>query len=277
MCKCMKVSKNAYYHWLRNKDSLHFNASKMLLKERIKAVFNNSKQIYGSYRIQKQLEREQLFYSRSYIGLLMKQMGLRSVLKKKFVVTTDSNHSFKIAKNKLDRDFTSLSLGQKLVSDITYIRVNQQWNYLTTIMDLADRKIIGWSLSEDMTTENTVLKAWVRARRTRAIAAECIFHSDRGVQYASNKITAMFSFNRKITQSMSRKGNCWDNAVAESFFKTIKYEWINRFKYTSYNQLYNSINEYLNWYNTERLHSSLGYCTPLEIELKLKGIINKAA
>ena len=251
MCKCMKVSKNAYYHWLRNKDSLHFNASKMLLKERIKAVFNNSKQIYGSYRIQKQLEREQLFYSRSYIGLLMKQMGLRSVLKKKFVVTTDSNHSFKIAKNKLDRDFTSLSLGQKLVSDITYIRVNQQWNYLTTIMDLADRKIIGWSLSEDMTTENTVLKAWVRARRTRAIAAECIFHSDRGVQYASNKITAMFSFNRKITQSMSRKGNCWDNAVAESFFKTIKYEWINRFKYTSYNQLYNSINEYLNWYNTE--------------------------
>lgn len=277
MCKCMKVSKNAYYHWLRTKDSLHFNASKMLLKERIMAIYNNSRQIYGSYRIQKQLEREQLFYSRSYIGLLMKQMGLRSILKKKFVVTTDSNHSFKIAENKLDRDFTSLSLGEKLVSDITYIRVNQQWNYLTTIMDLADRKIIGWSLSEDMTTENTVLKAWVQARRSRTLNEKCIFHSDRGVQYASNKMTSIFNFNRKITQSMSRKGNCWDNAVAESFFKTIKYEWINRFKYTSYNQLYNSIEQYLNWYNTERLHSSLGYSTPQEIELKLKGIINKAA
>jgi transposase InsO family protein len=249
----------------------------MFLKERIKAIFNKSKQIYGSCRIQKQLERENIFYSRSYIGLLMKEMNLRSVLKKKFVVTTDSNHSFKIAENKLDRDFSSLSLGQKWVSDITYIRVNQQWNYLTTIMDLADRKIIGWSLSENMTTENTVLKAWICARRTRAINAECIFHSDRGAQYASNKITSMFFFNQKITQSMSRKGNCWDNAVAESFFKTIKYEWLNRFKYTSYNQLYASIDEYLNWYNTERLHSSLGYLTPLEMELKIKGIMNKAA
>ncbi len=273
----MKVSKNAYYHWLRTKDTPYSKTSKMLLKERIKIIFNNSKQIYGSYRVQKQLERENIVYSRSYIALLMKEMNLRSILKKKFTVTTDSNHSFKIAENKLNRDFSSVSLGQKLVSDITYIRVNQQWNYLTTIMDLADRKIIGWSLSEDMTTENTVLKAWICARRNRAINAKCIFHSDRGVQYASNKITSLFSFNRKITQSMSRKGNCWDNAVAESFFKTIKYEWINRFKYTSYNQLYGSIKEYLNWYNTERLHSSLGYCTPLEIELKLKGIINKAA
>ena len=204
-------------------------------------------------------------------------MNLISVLKKKFVVTTDSNHSFKIAENKLDRNFSSLSLGQKWVSDITYIRVNQQWNYLTTIMDLADRKIIGWSLSENMTTENTVLKVWICARRTRAINAKCIFHSDRGVQYASNKITALFSFNRKITQSMSRKGDYWDNAVAESFFKTIKYEWLNRFKYTSYNQFNVSIEQYLNWYNTERLHSSLGYLTPLEMELQLKGIINKAA
>lgn len=102
---------------------------------------------------------------------------------------------------------------------------------------------------------------------------------DDGVafRYTSNKMTSIFYFNRKITQSMSRKGNCWDNAVAESFFKTIKYEWINRFKYTSYNQLYKSIDQYLNWYNNERLHSSLGYCTPLEIELQLKGIINKAA
>ena len=138
----MKVSKNAYYHWLRNKDSLDLNSSKMLLKERIKAIFNNSKEIYGSYRIQKQLEREQLFYSRSYIGLLMKQMGLRSVLKKKFVVTTDSNHSFKIAKNKLDRDFTSLSLGQKLVSDITYIRVGLSSKFGTTIKDGTHHLII---------------------------------------------------------------------------------------------------------------------------------------
>lgn len=119
------------------------------------------------------------------------------------------------------------------MSDITYIRVNNHWNYLTTIIDLADRKVVGWTLSEDMTVENTVLKAWCHARKTRNITNDFIFHSDRGVQYASNIMTNIICFNSKMTQSMSRKGNCWDNAVAESFFKTIKYEWLYRFKFNS--------------------------------------------
>ena len=104
-----------------------------------------------------------------------------------------------------------------------------------------------------------------------------IFHLDRGVQYASNKMTNLFSLNMKITQSMSRKGNCWDNAVAESFFKTIKYEWLYRFKFHTYSQLHESIHNYITWYNTKRLHSSLGYLSPLEMEMKLKGIIKKTA
>ena len=163
------------------------------------------------------------------------------------------------------------------MSDITYIRVNDNWNYLTTILDLADRKIVGWSLSKDMTTEKTIMKAWINARATRSINYSLIFHSDRGVQYASNKMSSLFSFNKKITQSMSRKGNCWDNTVAESFFKTIKHEWLYRFKFTSYNQLFNSIEDYIDWYNTKRLHSGLGYLSPLEMEIKLRGIIKKAA
>lgn len=277
MCKCMKVSKNAYYYWIKNKDFLKIKTSKILLKERIKIIFENSREIYGRYRIQKMLERENLFYSCSYIGLLMKEMGLKSVLKRKFVVTTNSKHVFPIAKNKLNRDFTSLKLGEKWISDITYIRVNDNWNYLTTVMDLADRKIVGWSLSQDMTTENTVMKAWVSACKTRTINDGFIFHSDRGVQYASNKMTNLFAFHKKITQSMSRKGNCWDNAVAESFFKTIKHEWLYRFKFNSYLQLYTSIEEFINRYNTERLHSSLGYITPLEMEIKLKGVKKNVA
>jgi transposase InsO family protein len=204
-------------------------------------------------------------------------MGLKSIVRKKYVVTTDSNHSFKIAENTLNRDFSSLKLGQKWVSDITYIRVNDDWNYLTTIMDLADRKIVGWALSEDMTTENTIMKAWHEASRNRTITWDFIFHSDRGVQYASNALTNLFSFNSKITQSMSRKGNCWDNAVAESFFKTIKHEWLNRFKFTSFNQLFASIHDYINWYNTKRIHSALGYISPLEMEIKLRGKLNNAA
>jgi transposase InsO family protein len=273
----MKVSKNAYYHWFKNKDIVNLKTPRAYLKERILFIFKQSREIYGSYRIQKKLDREGLIYCRSYIGLLMKEMDLRSVLKRKFVITTDSNHQHLIANNELDRDFYSLKLGQKWVSDITYIRVNDDWNYLTTIIDLADRKVVGWSLSEDMTTQNTVMKAWIDARKTRKICNNLIFHSDRGVQYASNKMTNLCNFNLKITQSMSRKGNCWDNAVAESFFKTIKYEWLYRFKFKSYNQLYASIEDYIYWYNTERLHSSLGYLSPLEMEIKLREIIKKVA
>jgi putative transposase len=273
----MKVSKNAYYHWYKFKDLVVIKSPKMYLKERIKILFDQSRQIYGSSRIQKMLEREGLIYSRSYVGLLMKELGLRSVLKRKYVVTTDSKHSFPLANNELNRDFTSLKLGEKWVSDITYIRVNDDWNYLTTVIDLADKRVVGWTLSEDMTTENTTMKAWIDARSNRNIIDGFIFHSDRGVQYASNKMTNLFSFNRKITQSMSRKGNCWDNAVAESFFKTIKHEWLYRFKFTSYSQLYQSVEDYINWYNTKRIHSSLGYISPLEMEIKLRGNMNKAA
>jgi len=273
----MKISKNAFYNWLRSKEIIKTKSSKLILKQKIKMVFENSRQIYGSCRIKKKLERQGLFYSRSYIALLMKEMGLKSVLRKKYVVTTDSNHSNPIAKNELNREFASYELGQKWVSDITYVQVNDDWNYLTTIIDLADRKVVGWSLSENMTTKDTILKAWFSARNNRDIAPNHIFHSDRGVQYASNMISKLFYFNRKITQSMSRKGNCWDNAVAESFFKTIKYEWLNRFKFKSFEQLYNSIKNYITWYNTERLHSSLGYLTPLEMEIKLRTAIKNVA
>lgn len=273
----MVVSKNAYYHWLKSKDSVVVETAKDHLKRRIQSVFEDSREIYGSHRIQKKLEREGLKYCRSYISLLMKEMGLKSVLKRKFVVTTDSNHAFSIVKNVLNRDFDSLQIGKKWISDITYIRVNDNWNYLTTIIDLADRKVVSRTLSEDMTAQNTIVKAWYLARNKRQIKDGFIFHSDRGVQYASDKMTTLLGCNNKIIQSMSRKGNCWDNAVAESFFKTIKHEWLYRFKYNSYKQLYESIENYVDWYNTERLHSSLGYLTPLEMELKLKGYINKAA
>ena len=137
--------------------------------------------------------------------------------------------------------------------------------------------MVGWSLSDDMTTENTLIKAWIMARDNRNIQPNFIFHSNRGVQYASNKMTSLFSFNWKISQSMSRKGNCWDNAVAESFFKSIKHEWLYRFKFNSYQELYHSIKNYIKWYNTERLHQSLGYLTPIEMEQKLRKLINIAA
>jgi len=182
----MRVSRNAYYHWLKTKDNQ--NTKLIYLKERIKSIFQASHQIYGSIRVQKMLARENLVYSVSYISHLMRKLGLKSVLKKKFVVTTDSDHNNPIATNSLNREFDALEIGKKWVSDITYIRVGDHWNYLTTIIDLADRKVVSWVLSTDMTTGNTIYKAWIKARNTRNIKEGFIFHSDRGVQYTSNKI-----------------------------------------------------------------------------------------
>ena len=267
----MNVSVNSYYSWLRTMDKPKNQSQTSFYKERIKQVWEKSRKIYGSARIQKQLEREKIYLNRSYIAYLMKQMGIRSVIYKTFkVMTTDSNHNLPIAENILNRDFNSLELGHKWVSDITYIKVGKQWNYVTTILDLADRKILAWTLSQDMTTENTVYKTWLKATQARQITKNHIFHSDRGVQYASTKIKDLFKNNVKITQSMSRKGNCWDNAVAESFFKTLKYECANRYIFKSILQAHRTIQSYIKWYNYERLHSSLGYLTPAEMELKIR-------
>ena len=277
MCNCMKISKNSYYNWLKVKDIPKKQTTTTFLKDRILELFKESREIYGSCRLQKMLERENLFYSRSYVAVLMRELGLKSVLKRKFVVTTNSNHTYPIAKNILNRNFESNSIGEKWVSDITYIRVNDDWNYLTTIMDLADRKIVGWSLSEDMTVKNTVWSAWLSAISIGNIKFNFIFHSDQGVQYAANKMSRVLRENIKITQSMSRKGNCWDNATAESLFKTIKYECTNRYKFTSNQQLFDCLKDYICWYNTKRIHTTLGYKTPLEMQLELEKLFNKAA
>ncbi len=265
----MRVSTNGYYNWLRPKDTKSSSPSTDYLKMRIKIIFDKSKGTYGATRVCKALEREKLVYCRSYIALLMRQLGLKSVICKKFkVATTDSNHKLPIAENRLNRDFESQVLGQKWVSDITYIMVGNKWHYVTTVMDLADRKIIAWVLSDDMTTENTVYKAWIKAREKRGITEGHIFHSDRGIQYASKLFSS--SFKGDMNQSMSRKGNCWDNAVAESFFKTLKYECVNRYRFIDCVHAFGVIDEYINWYNNERLHSSLGYLTPAEKELQLR-------
>nr|WP_010521862.1 IS3 family transposase [Aquimarina agarivorans] len=139
------------------------------MNNRITSIFYENKEIYGSTRIQKILAKEELNYSVSYIGRLMNLLGLKSILKKKFVITTDSDHTNPIAENILNREFDCEEIGKKWVSDITYIPVANHWNYLTTIIDLADRKLVGWSLSKDMTTENTVYKAWLNARNNREV------------------------------------------------------------------------------------------------------------
>lgn len=279
MCKYLRVSKNSYYSWKRKKSTKSNSENrKDLLKKQIKEIYDDSRGTYGSPRITARLAKKGISVTRSYVARLMKIMGLRSILSKKFVVTTDSNHNYQVVDNILDRNFEAEDIGMVWVSDITYIRVGKDWNYLTVIIDLGDRKVIGWSLSEDMTAPNTVLRAWYMAKGRREIKDGFIFHSDRGVQYACNLTKNIFSFHKQINQSMSKKGDCWDNAVAESFFKTIKYESLNRQRFDTYEQLYRQVYEYIeNWYNIKRIHSSLGYLTPLEKEIQLRYQSNKAA
>lgn len=276
MCNLLMISRNSYYQWQRNSNRIKGNKT-TILKSKIIQIWQENRKVYGSYKITKMLAREGYYYHPSYISRLMQQMGIKSQTKRKYVTTTDSNHDYKISPNILNRNFNVNKLGKVWVSDITYIRCKEKWVYLTTMLDLADRKIVGWSLSEDMTVENTVYKAWIRARKNREISDDFIFHSDRGVQYAANKMTNIFKHNKKINQSMSRKGNCWDNAVAESFFKTIKCELIYRKSFKTYIEAYNQIDKYIQWYNNKRIHEYLNYLTPLEMEVKLKNNKTKRA
>jgi putative transposase len=201
----------------------------------------------------------------------MKKESIKSIVNKKYKIqTTDSNHSNKVSENHLNRNFNPESPSLVWVSDITYVRTEQGWLYLTTVMDLYDRKIIGWSLSDNMTAKDTVMKAWKMANSNRNSIKGMIFHSDRGVQYTSQKFRDELDSNN-IIQSMSRKGNCWDNAVAECFFKIIKSEMIDHEYYYSHFQAKINIVDFIEiWYNRKRRHSSLGFLTPEEY-----GKINK--
>ena len=268
MCKVFEVSRSGYYHWLNGK-ACKRSLENHFLKERITKIHAESKQRYGSPKITQVLNKETKLASRPRVARIMKSLNLRSIIKPKFRVTTNSNHKLPVCDNLLNRDFKANDLGEKWVSDITYMWTKEGWLYLTAIIDLADRKAIGWSLSDTMTAESTVIPAWNKAVKNRSIKPGLIFHSDRGIQYACNAFKSQIDKykNIQINCSMSRKGNCWDNAVAESFFKILKSEIGYNVKFETRKQASLAIFEFIEiWYNRKRIHASLGYKTPIEME-----------
>jgi transposase InsO family protein len=275
MCKVLKVSQSGYYRWKQN--VISERKQKMIaLKEKITAIYFESKQRYGSPRITIELNTLGYKISRITVAKYMKQLGLFSKLSKKFKVTTDSKHSYLLVENVLNRQFSVSQPLKAWVSDITYIHTKEGFLYLTTIMDLYDRKIIGWSLSDGMSTNETTLASWKMAIRNRNVQNGLIFHSDRGIQYANNKFANVLE-SYKITRSMSRKGNCWDNAVAESFFKSLKTELIYGNKLITKEQMKLQIFEYIEiWYNQKRRHSALNYMTIKEFNNQSNNFKNVA-
>ena len=223
MCKVLRVSSSGYYYWRKHPVGARQKKQNQL-ETHIRRVHAQSQSRYGSPRIADELRDQGVKASRNRIARLMQKVGIRSIMYKKYrVQTTESNHDYPVAKNLLNREFTADKPGQKWVSDITYIATGQGWLYLTAILDLADRKVVGWALSDSLKAVDTSVAAWRMALRNRAIGSCLIFHSDRGVQYACTEFREELK-DLPVEQSMSRKGNCWDNAVAESFFKTFKSE-----------------------------------------------------
>jgi transposase InsO family protein len=221
MCQVLKVSISGFYYWLQHPIGSRVGQEQQLLSA-VKKVYQQSDGRYGSPRIAVELQQQGIQASRPRVARLMRKHAIRSIIRRKYrVQTTNSNHGFAIAENYLDRNFSATRLAEKWVSDLTYIKTQEGWLYLTAVLDLADRKVVGWALSETMEAEVTSVAAWRMAVRNRPITKSLLFHSDRGVQYACQQFRSQLK-GKPVQQSMSRRGNCWDNAVAESFFKTMK-------------------------------------------------------
>lgn len=267
MCTFFNVSCSGYYSWLSREPSKRDFANKEL-DQKIKVIFEANKSRYGAPRIAKVLEVHGNNYSLNRIARRMQNMNLKAIAKKKFKVTTDSEHSKPIYENILNRNFTTITINQKWCSDISYVRTEEGWMYLAVVIDLYSRAVIGWAMEARM-TKDLVCSALMMALFKRKFPVGVIVHSDRGSQYCSDKYRKLIKDN-KLIGSMSRKANCWDNAIAESFFHTLKVELVHENKYKTREEAKSSLFRYIEqYYNRTRLHSSIDYKAPIDVELAI--------
>jgi putative transposase len=268
MCRAFQVSKSGYYRWLKAEPSLRTLRSERI-RSSIKQVYEESNQIYGSYKIADQLGKDDRLEAacRNTVASAMRDMGLKSRVSKKFTPTTTVSDPSKIpAPNILDQSFTAAAPNQKWVTDITYLPTQLRWVYLAVVLDLFSRNVVGWSISESLATPlvSTTLRNAIEARRpdTKSL----LHHSDRGSQYTSDDYQQTLR-TLNITCSMSRTGCCYDNAVMERFFWSLKHEWTKFEDFADINQARRSVFQYIEtFYNSKRIHQTLGYRTPDEFE-----------
>jgi putative transposase len=264
VAKVLGVSRGGYYAWRLRSRSQRARGSEQLVK-RIEEIQGEVKYRYGSPRMTHELRRRGVRVGHNRVAALMRQEGLGARCKRRFRSTTDSKHSLPVAENLLNRDFQVGEANRIWLSDISYIPTAEGWLYLCTILDLHSRKVVGWSMSPRLRSD-LVVQALIMAVLGRRPPKGLIFHSDRGSQYCSH---AFRRWTRRygMRQSMSRKGDCWDNAPAESFFKTLKGELYGHRAFGSHQEARTAIFEYIElFYNRLRLHSSLGYRSPAEYE-----------
>lgn len=267
MCRALEVSASGYYAW-RNREPSQRSIEDSELLFAIQVIFKAMKERYGSPRIQEELRDEGHRVSRKRVERLMRLKGLRAKQTKKFKATTDSKHDHPVAANELGQDFEIDVPNARWVADITYVWTKQGWLYLAVVMDLFSRRIVGWQMSKRMTRQ-LVIGALEMAIEARRPEAGLLHHSDRGSQYASGDYRKLLEENG-CACSMSRKGNCWDNAPVESFFATLKKELIHGRCFATRAQAQSEIFEFIEvWYNRKRRHSSLDYMSPVQYEEKM--------
>jgi len=268
MCRKLNVSRSGYYEWCKRDESFHTKQDRHL-KEKINAIYEQNKKRYGNPRIHGELQDQGIRCGKKRVERLMQEMGIQAHHKRKFKVTTNSKHDYKVAPNLLNRKFQVNAPNTVWVVDITYIPTFEGWLYLAIVMDLYSRKIVGWAMSKTMSAELTIAALKMAIQRRRP-SKGLIHHSDRGVQYASKAYQKLLKKYGMLC-SMSRKGNCWDNAPAESFFGTLKTECIAGKIYLSRSQAKRKIFEYIEIdYNRKRRHSTIGGLTPEMFENKRK-------
>jgi len=266
MCRVFNVSRSGFYGWKRQKDNGKRIKEDQVLLELIKKSYQESRGTYGSPRMVIDVREKGLPCGENRIARIMRKNGIAAKTRRKFkVTTTQSKHKFPVAPNLLKRNFSASAPNQVWLSDMTYVRTDEGWLYLAVILDVFNRQIVGWGMGDRLTAD-LVLRAFHQAVGMRHPAPGLIFHSDRGVQYACSEFRKVLQENRMI-QSMSGKGNCYDNAMMESFFHTLKTELIYFRKYQTRMEAQGEIFEYIGvFYNRIRRHSSLGYQSPHAFE-----------
>ncbi len=265
LCELMEVSRSGYYAWL-NRPASKREQDHQRLAPKVRAIFTENRKAYGYRRITDELHEQQESCGKHQVAALMRKLNLKPARKRRFKVTTDSRHHKPVYPNVLNRQFTPPQPNHSWSSDITYIETKQGWMYMAVVLDLFSRSVVGWAMDKRMPDE-LVMNALRMALQHRKISAGLLLHSDRGSQYASSNYQALLK-QHGIVCSMSRKGNCWDNAPTESFFKTLKTECVYRQPFQSREQAKAMIFDYIEvFYNRQRKHSALNYLSPKNYEL----------
>lgn len=264
LCRVMRVCRSCFYEYLKRCKTSKRDLQQEELESRIQAIFLASGKTYGSRRISRDLRNKGRQIGRYRARSLMKKLGLKVRRKKRYIVTTDSNHSYQVAPNLLDRKFDVDQPNLVWASDITYIRTDEGWLYLAIVMDLYSRQIVGWNM--DKTTRAVLAcDALMMAIKRRSPGAGVMHHSDRGIQYACDQYQELLE-KYQFRVSMSRKGDCWDNAPVERFFRSLKSERLAFQRFPSRQSARLEVLDYITYYNIDRIHSYLGYLSPMKFE-----------